>query len=180
MKKNIIAPGIKRLTLHCALAITGICIIGLFYRFGIPFIKRIRFCKQTTSSSLCLYLAPEDNRLPCIKKIEESAVARENAFKKEYLNQRIPVVIAELAAYVERHEDDIKTLTIELSQASPEEQILIQQAINDRDLNVMSALKIAAPILAKYHEKAVRNKNTNLFKIVTILQSCSFLFERSL
>jgi hypothetical protein len=117
---------------------------------------------------------------PIIAELRLSAASREQTYAKKYLDQKIPTPLATLAATVERHEHDRVIIQEELGQVTEEaEQKELNQALISADEELIALLNNNRPMLDKYAEKAVRNHNANLFKIVTILRSCSFLFERT-
>ena len=122
----------------------------------------------------------QSTKLAIIQILEHSAQSRELSYQKAYLDQKIPLPIATLAATVERLENDISSLNNELLRATPEECAQIKGAIELADQAILTLIKQSKDLLNKYGEKARRTHNGNLFKIVTILQSCSFLFERSM
>ncbi len=124
------------------------------------------------------HFRPTHSIPPITSSLQASAPTRETALKKAYLDQKIPEPLATLAASVERMEEDITTLTNALEAANPAEQALLTTIIATYDDALRMKLADARPLLEKYAEKAARTHNANLFKLVTILQSCSFLFER--
>jgi hypothetical protein len=117
---------------------------------------------------------------PIINELRLSARSREQLYTQRYLDQKIPTPVAQLAATVERYEHDRVIIQEELGQTTEElEKSELTQALITADQELIELLNKNRPMLDKYAEKAVRNHNANLFKIVTILRSCSFLFERT-
>lgn len=123
------------------------------------------------------YLRPTPH--PLVAQLTSTQKEREASFKKGYRAKNIPDPIATLTSRIDCIEEDIAALSAALKQAPPESQAALQSALTQRDAEVHTILKNAGPLLEKYEEKAIRAKAFDLLKIINVLQSRSFLFERA-
>jgi len=108
-----------------------------------------------------------------------TAGERENTLTKDYFAKKVPAEIATLAAAIDRREEDIAALSKALACASANERESLSSALITLEDEELALLSRAAPVLEKQAEKAYRNHNVALFKMVQALQSRSFLFERN-
>ena len=115
---------------------------------------------------------------PLIASLEESKKSREASFAQSYKEKKMPDAIATLTGSIDRIEEDIAALSAAIKENPQKDLSEVQQALQQRDEEVHQLLKDAAPVLDKYAEKAMRTKDFDLLKLIDVLQSRSFLFER--
>lgn len=114
-----------------------------------------------------------------MQELDASAASREATFAQVYRAQAIPQAIAEIAGYIDRLQDDITALKKELTnpQLSDQDRTIIIQEIGSRDAQGIAFLKKQNDILELYSNKAMKQRDSNLFKFVHVLRTRTFLFE---
>ncbi len=143
--------------------------------------------------SLYIFRQPKQNpfsiisnkwrRQPAIvQELNTTAADREKDLTALYISHRIPQPLAALTAKIDRIENDIARLSATLNSspaASVEEEKVIRAAIKEKELESRTVMKANDALLDKYAEKARRAKDPEITRLVHVLKSRSFLFERA-
>lgn len=121
------------------------------------------------------------NRPQIVKDLDASAAQREEKFAKGYTARQTPLPLAQFTAHVDRLEEDIAHLGEALRKVAPadlEEQERLKTFINARDEESRTFIANNGSLLDKYAEKARRQKDPSTLKLINVLKSRTFLFER--
>jgi len=116
-----------------------------------------------------------------IRELNATAADRERELTAIYVSHRIPEPLAALTAHIDRIENDIVELSNALTKEpslSQTEEKAVRSAILEKENASRTALDTNRLFLDKYAEKARRNKDPEISRLVQVLKSRSFLFER--
>jgi len=119
---------------------------------------------------------------PLVKQLALSADAREQKYARLYETQNIPSPVARIAGKIDRYEEDVATLQKRLHTADTlqeTERWQLLKALEEAEGEALRTLTQEQETLDLYTQKAFRERDATLLKLIQILKSRAFLFERN-
>lgn len=115
---------------------------------------------------------------PLVRELTASRDAREQTYTQKYVDQNIHADVAQIAAVLDRMEDDYKQLKTATGTEKDESVCTKLKAEMQRiDDEVDDYMDSVSHILKRHKEKAFRRRNSHLFNFIQTMQSREFLIQ---